>query len=124
MFKKIRDWLASCKDTRNEDIDNKTPSSHVEQEDSILTCARYIINNGKLVTDNSSYRFIPDVTLGDDKGNTLFISWYASSSTVKYVFINNLPVPDNYDNKIFSMIEDRIKVLRKEHLEKVINSVK
>jgi len=98
-----------------------------KEEDTLskaLLCAKDIINNGEIVEDNTSSRSIPSVKFKDDKGNTLYISWYHSIKDVVDVMINGDIVPKNHDAEIFRMAQNRIQVLRKEHLERVVAGVK
>jgi len=92
--------------------------------DSILSCAKFIIDNGELVHDNSSGRSIPSASFKDGKGNTLRISWFFSTGDVRGVEINGRNAPPDYDKKILRMAEKRIAELQKKHLEEVIRSVK
>lgn len=93
-------------------------------EDKILMCARRIVEKGSIKEDNTHNRNIPSVTLQDDKGNTLYVSWYSSSTSSAFeVKINNNPVPVEYDNTILKLVQKRVQVLQKEYLEKVIDSM-
>lgn len=92
--------------------------------DKILLCAKGIINNGEVVQDNASGRNIPSVMFKDDKGNTLYISWFYGSTSVFEMKINGAVIPNNFDTEIFRMAQKRIQVLRKEHLERVVAGVK
>ena len=92
--------------------------------DKILSCAKLIIEDGVITQDKTDCRNIPSVMFKDSKGNTLYISWYNTSrQSACDVRINNNIVPTEYDTQILSMAQDRIQVLRKQHLEKVIDSV-
>lgn len=99
------------------------PEQQEPKLDNILACAKYIIDNGELVDDNSSDRGIPHVKFKDHKNNTLYLSWFNSTGSVRDVFMNNRPVPTEYDCEIFKMAQDRVKVLQKKYLEETINSV-
>ncbi len=92
--------------------------------DKVLLCAKGIINNGKVVQDNASGRNIPSVMFKDAKGNTLYISWFYGSTRVLDMKINGAVVPDKYDAKIYRLVQKRIQVLRKEHLERIIDGMK
>lgn len=108
----------------NKQITKETIAKQEPKLDKILACAKYIIDNGELVDDNSFDRGIPYVKFKDDKGNTLYLSWYNSTGGVRDVFMNNRPVPTEYDREIFKMAQDRIQLLQKKYLEETINSVK
>jgi len=92
--------------------------------DKILSFAKSIIDNGEIVSEDVYRRGIPFVEFKDKNNNTLFISWYASFNDVSKVLINNKSVPTTHDDEILQLAQKRIQVLRKEHLEKVIDSVK
>lgn len=92
--------------------------------DDILSCAKYIIDNGELVEDDSSSTTMPSVTFKDDKGNTLHVVWSCSTGGVQSVYINDRHVPTSYYNKIFYMARKRIDYLQKKYLEETIKSVK
>ena len=92
--------------------------------DSILSCAKFIIDNGELKRDNSSSRTIPNVTFSDNKGNQLYVSWYSSVGGVETVKINGRNVPRDCDERIFIMAMKRIAELQKRYVEETIKSVK
>lgn len=92
--------------------------------DDILSCAKYIIDNGELVEDNSSDTATPSLNLKDDKGNTLYVRWSCSTGYIYTVYINDRHVPTSYHHKIFYMARKRINYLQKKYLEETIKSVK
>lgn len=94
--------------------------------DDILSCAKYIIDNGELVEDNSSNPTLPSVGFRDGKSNELKIVWHPCLwwNEVTSVYINDRQVPIKYYNKIFSMSRKRINYLQKKYLEETIKSVK
>lgn len=106
----------------------KVVRSAVDKEvvpmDKILSFAKSIIDNGEIVSEDVYRRGIPFVEFKDNNDNTLYISWYATFNDVKDVLINNKCVPTTHDDEILQLAQKRIQVLRKEHLEKVIDSVK
>lgn len=112
-------WLFKTKNKVTDDLDDNEPVL-----DKILSCVKLIIDEGDIVQDNTSCRNIPSVMFKDSKGNTLYISWYNTSrQSTCDVRINNSTVPTEYDAQILSMAQNRIQVLRKQHLGKVIDSV-
>lgn len=92
--------------------------------DKILVCAKGIIEDGDIVEDNTASRTVPHIVLRDSKNNTLRISWYSSNEVTSDLFINGKEVPNTYDSIIFNLVQERVQVLRKKHLESVIDSVK
>lgn len=98
--------------------------SDESEKDIIVSCASNIINTGILLNDHSSARSMPNVEFKDNKGNTLYLCWYSSSLEARDVAINGLPVPREYDQIIFKMAQERIEVLKKEHIENMIRNIK
>lgn len=100
----------------------KTEQEDTSSLDKIFLCAKSIIEQGVIVDDNASSTTIPHVKFEDAKGNTLHISWFSGLEEVLQVEINDAVVPETHDTEIFHAAKDRIQVLRKEHLERVIDS--
>lgn len=114
-------------------VKKKEPSPKIDQDvtkeapsvmDKVLLCIKSIIEQGNIVEDNASSRNIPSVKFEDSKGNTLYISWFSIQEHVMEVELNGAVVPEVYDKEIFQMAKQRIQVLRKEHLERVIDGMK
>lgn len=95
-----------------------------EEKDPIILCAEYIIENGELLKDDSQRRLIPSVEFGDDKGNTLYVSWYHGSGNLDNLKINSKPVPIKYDQQIFKMAKQRIQFLQEKNLREIVESVR
>lgn len=113
MFK----WLFGSKKSSGKSENDKP------ELDSILSCAKFIIDNGELAHDNASDRGIPSASFKDGKGNTLRVSWYCSTGDVDSVRINGRSTPQGYDDKILRMAKKRIAELQKKYLEETIKSV-
>ena len=92
--------------------------------DKVLLCAKDIIDNGTVEDDNTSNRNIPSVKFKDVNNNTLYIEWFYNRESVLEVRVNDAVVPETYDKEILQMAKQRIQVLRKEHLERVIAGMK
>lgn len=117
---KLLSWFV-VKHEENVDQDKHKKET---MKDKILSCAKHIIDHGELLEDNSCSVHVPSVTLKDDKGNTLYVSWFSRTLNIDCVKINTRYVPEGYDQKIFAMPQDKIRQLQLEYLEKMIDSVK
>lgn len=95
----------------------------VAEVDSIISCAKLIIDNGKLTENNAGDRCIAHAEISDGS-NRLYIAWYGGTDRVRDVRINGLDVPSGYDSKIFRMAHRRIEELIEEHVKRIIRSVK
>ena len=94
-----------------------------EKLDSILACAKFIIDNGEILHDFSDGNNIPSVIFGDEKKNTLRVAWYCGTECVDDVTLNGRNTPKEYHQKIFCMAKRRISKLQKKYLEETIKSV-
>lgn len=106
-------------------IFGRRKSNKVKSEQhSILSCAKSIIDNGRLEHDNSLNWYNPCIKLADDKGNTLYVSWWRSDCSARSVRLNNRTIPEHYGDKILKMVTKRIQELQKKNVEDTIKSFK
>lgn len=92
--------------------------------DKVLQCAKGIIKEGSIKEDNASSTTLPYVTFMDTKGNTLYVQWFYGMDCVLDIKLNDSIVPKTYGSKILKLAEERIQVLREEHMERVVAGMK
>lgn len=96
----------------------------VSVKDKILTEIKGIIAKGIIIEDNCSSPHLPHIKFKDNKGNTLYISWFSGTGDVFEVEVNGAVVPDAYGTKILKMASQRVQVLREEYLKRIIAGMK